>query len=95
MPKPQVGAEFIGTLILIFSGTAVAVVNQKTQNSETMLGLATSTGLAVMIVIASTGHISGAHLNPSVTIAFATLKHFPWKHVGSQNLIFIYDFIIY
>ncbi|KAI9198797.1 hypothetical protein LWI28_022298 [Acer negundo] len=77
----KVGAEFIGTLILIFAATATAIVNQKTQGSETLIGLAASTGLAVMIVILSTGHISGAHLNPSITIAFASLKHFPWKHV--------------
>ncbi|XP_010275746.1 PREDICTED: aquaporin NIP6-1 [Nelumbo nucifera] len=77
----KVGAEFIGTFILIFAGTATGIVNQKTQGSETLLGLAASTGLAVMIVILSTGHISGAHLNPAVTIAFAALRHFPWKHV--------------
>ncbi|KAL0380354.1 UNVERIFIED_CONTAM: Aquaporin NIP6-1 [Sesamum angustifolium] len=86
----KVGAEFIGTLILMFAGTATAIVNEKTAGSETLLGLAASTGLAVMIVILSTGHISGAHLNPSVTIAFAALKHFPWKHVpvyiGAQVL---------
>ncbi|KAL2462628.1 Aquaporin NIP6-1 [Forsythia ovata] len=64
----KVGAEFIGTLILIFTGTATAIVNQKTQGSETLLGLAASSGLAVMIVILSTGHISRAHLNPSITI---------------------------
>ncbi|CAI9113894.1 OLC1v1014594C1 [Oldenlandia corymbosa var. corymbosa] len=80
----KVGAEFIGTLILIFSGTATAIVNQKTGGAETLIGLAGSTGLAVMIVILATGHISGAHLNPAVTIAFAALKHFPWKHVTNQ-----------
>ncbi|CAH1428596.1 unnamed protein product [Lactuca virosa] len=86
----KVGAEFIGTMILIFAGTATAIVNQKTPGSETLIGLAGSSGLAVMIVILSTGHISGAHLNPSITIAFAALKHFPWKHVpvyiGAQML---------
>ncbi|WOH09935.1 hypothetical protein DCAR_0729396 [Daucus carota subsp. sativus] len=86
----KVGAEFIGTFILIFAGTATAIVNQKTQGSETLLGLAASTGLAVMIVILATGHISGAHLNPAVTIAFAALKHFPWKqvpvYIGTQVL---------
>ncbi|KAL6559777.1 Aquaporin NIP6-1 [Orobanche gracilis] len=56
-------------------------MNQKTNGSEALIGLAASTGLAVMIVIFSTGHISGAHLNPSVTIAFAVLGHFPWKQV--------------
>ncbi|XP_022854702.1 aquaporin NIP6-1-like, partial [Olea europaea var. sylvestris] len=79
----KMGAEFIGTLILIFTGTATAIVNQKTNGSETLIGLAASTGLAVMVVILSTGHISGAHLNPAITIAFAALKHFPWKHVPS------------
>lgn len=84
----QVGAEFIGTLILIFAGTATAIVNQKTDGSETLLGLAASTGLAVMIVILSTGHISGAHLNPAVTIAFAALRHFPLKHVNERKCTF-------
>ncbi|KAE8710934.1 Aquaporin NIP3-1 [Hibiscus syriacus] len=77
----KVGAVFIVTFILIFSGTATAIVNKKTQGSETLIGVAASTGLAVMIVILSTVHISGAHLNPAITIAFAALKHFPWKHV--------------
>ncbi|KAF8021632.1 hypothetical protein BT93_G1932 [Corymbia citriodora subsp. variegata] len=77
----KVGAEFIGTLILVFAGTATPIVNQKTNGSETLLGLAASSGLAVMIVILATGHISGAHLNPALTISFAALKHFPWKHV--------------
>ncbi|XP_059303538.1 aquaporin NIP6-1-like [Lycium ferocissimum] len=84
----KVGAEFIGTLILIFAGTATAIMNQKKQGSESLIGLAASTGLAVMIVILSTGHISGAHLNPAVTISFAALKHFPWKdvpmYIGAQ-----------
>jgi len=77
----QIRAEFTGTLILMFAGTATAVVNQKTQGSETLIGCAASTGLAVMIIILSIGHISGAHLNLAVTISFAALKHFPWKHV--------------
>ncbi|KAL1205568.1 Aquaporin NIP6-1 [Cardamine amara subsp. amara] len=87
LPPPNVslyrklGAEFVGTLILIFAGTATAIVNQKTDGAVTLIGCAASAGLAVMIVILSTGHISGAHLNPAITIAFAALKHFPWKHV--------------
>ncbi|TKY48022.1 Aquaporin NIP6-1 [Spatholobus suberectus] len=86
----KVGAEFVGTFILMFAGTAAAIVNQKTNGSETLIGCAATTGLAVMIVILATGHISGAHLNPAVTISFAALKHFPWKHVpmyiGAQVL---------
>ncbi|CAN1744407.1 Probable aquaporin NIP5-1 [Linum perenne] len=77
----QLGAEFVGTFILIFSATAGPIVNQKYNGAETLIGNAACSGLAVMIIILSTGHISGAHLNPSLTIAFAFLRHFPWVHV--------------
>ncbi|KAM0949885.1 putative major intrinsic protein [Dioscorea sansibarensis] len=86
-PKPDVsltrkiGAEFVGTFILIFGATAAPIVNQKYNGAETLIGNAACAGLAVMIVILSTGHISGAHLNPSLTIAFAVLRHFPWVQV--------------
>lgn len=86
----KVVAEFIGTFILIFAGTATAIVNQKTHGSVTLLGLAASGGLGIMIVILSTGHISGAHVNPSLTIAFAALRQFPWiqvpAYMGAQVL---------
>ncbi|KAH0983878.1 hypothetical protein GBA52_011055 [Prunus armeniaca] len=77
----KLGAEFVGTFILVFSATAGPIVNQKYHNAETLLGNAACSGLAVMAVILSTGHISGAHLNPSVTIAFAAFRHFPWSQV--------------
>ncbi|KAG6477860.1 probable aquaporin NIP5-1 [Zingiber officinale] len=87
LPKPDVsltrklGAEFVGTFILIFGATAAPIVNQKYSGAETLIGNAACSGLAVMVVILSTGHISGAHLNPSLTVAFAMLRHFPWSHV--------------
>ncbi|XP_077245475.1 putative aquaporin NIP5-1 isoform X2 [Tasmannia lanceolata] len=77
----ELGAEFVGTFILIFAATAAPIVNQKYNGVETLIGNAATAGLAVMIVILSTGHISGAHLNPSITIAFASFRHFPWIHV--------------
>jgi aquaporin NIP len=77
----QLGAEFVGTFILIFMATAGPIVNQKYNGAETLIGNAACAGLAVMAVILSTGHISGAHLNPSLTIAFAALRHFPWLQV--------------
>ncbi|CAH9068672.1 unnamed protein product [Cuscuta europaea] len=86
-PSPDVSlsrklaAEFVGTFILIFAATAGPIVNQKYNGVESLIGNAACAGLAVMIVILSTGHISGAHLNPSLTIAFATLRHFPWAQV--------------
>ncbi|KAL8266617.1 hypothetical protein R6Q59_003961 [Mikania micrantha] len=77
----KLGAEFVGTFILIFAATAGPILNEKYSNSETLIGNAACAGLAVMIIILSTGHISGAHLNPSLTIAFAALRHFPWAQV--------------
>ncbi|KAH7516941.1 aquaporin NIP3-1 [Ziziphus jujuba] len=77
----KLGAEFVGTFILIFVATAGPIVNQKYNGAETLIGNAACAGLAVMVVILSTGHISGAHLNPSLTIAFAALRHFPWVQV--------------
>ncbi|KAJ3690312.1 hypothetical protein LUZ61_019476 [Rhynchospora tenuis] len=77
----KLGAEFVGTFILIFFATAAPIVNQKYNGAETLIGNAGCAGLAVMIVILSTGHISGAHLNPSLTLAFAAFRHFPWAHV--------------
>ncbi|XP_014501435.1 aquaporin NIP6-1 isoform X3 [Vigna radiata var. radiata] len=78
------------TELQIISATAAAIVNEKTNGSETIIGCAATTGLVVMVVIFATGHISGAHFNPAVTLSFAALKHFPWKHVpiyiGAQVL---------
>ncbi|KAL5230949.1 hypothetical protein ABZP36_029725 [Zizania latifolia] len=87
VPAPDVsltrklGAEFVGTFIIIFFATAAPIVNQKYGGAITPFGNAACAGLAVMIIILSTGHISGAHLNPSLTIAFAALRHFPWLQV--------------
>ncbi|GLT30518.1 hypothetical protein SLA2020_053140 [Shorea laevis] len=77
----KLGAELVGTFILIFAAAAGPIVNQKYSGAESLIGNAACAGLAVMIIILSTGHISGAHLNPSLTIAFAALRHFPWKQV--------------
>lgn len=71
----------MGTFILIFAATAGPIVNEKYKGVESLIGNAACAGLAVMIIILSTGHISGAHLNPSLTLAFAALRHFPWAHV--------------
>ncbi|CAM0958559.1 unnamed protein product [Alopecurus aequalis] len=81
MACSQLGAEFVGTFILIFFATAAPIVNQKYGGPISLFGCAAVAGLAVMTIILSTGHISGAHLNPSLTIAFAALRHFPWIHV--------------
>jgi aquaporin NIP len=77
----QMVAEFIGTFIIVFGGAATPIVDAKYPNVETLIGKATSSGIAVAVVIFSTGHISGAHLNPAVTIAFSLFKNFPFACV--------------
>lgn len=47
----------------------------------TFPGISIVWGLVVMVMVYSVGHISGAHFNPAVTIAFASNKRFPWKQV--------------
>ncbi|KAL5127441.1 Aquaporin NIP6-1 [Glycine soja] len=60
----KVGAEFMGTFFLMFAAIGTAIEKEKSHGPETVMGCATTSGLAVMIIICSIGHISGAHLNP-------------------------------
>ena len=74
-------AEFIGTFGLLFAGTGAIMVNDLSGGQVTHLGIGLTFGLIVAAMIFATGHISGAHINPAVTLAFALSRDFPWKHV--------------
>ncbi|XP_065009447.1 aquaporin NIP1-1-like [Musa acuminata AAA Group] len=73
-------AEIFGTYFLIFAGCASVTVNLS-KGMITFPGICVVWGLAVMVMVYSVGHISGAHFNPAVTIAFATCGRFQWKQV--------------
>lgn len=77
----QIIAEIFGTYFLVFAGCAAVVVNSDKDKVVTLPGIAIVWGLAVMVMIYAVGHISGAHFNPAVTIAFATCKRLPLKQV--------------
>ncbi|MEL7336174.1 MAG: aquaporin, partial [Planctomycetota bacterium] len=91
-PPPTLGrrllAECIGTFMLVFAGCGAIVINDVSGGDITHVGVALVFGLVVMALIYALGDVSGAHLNPAVTIAFWGAKRFPgaevlW-YVGSQ-----------
>jgi MIP family channel proteins len=74
-------AEFIGTFALVFAGCGAIVIDSVSHGSVTHVGVAITFGLVIAAMIYATGHISGAHLNPSVTLAFSLTRHFPMRKV--------------
>ncbi len=79
-------AEAIGTFALVFCGTGAIIINQEVPGSITHVGIAFTFGLIVMVMIYALGPISGAHLNPAVTIAFAAAKKLAWREIGPYIL---------
>jgi aquaporin Z len=74
-------AELLGTYALVFAGTGAIIIDQQTHGSITHVGIAITFGLVIMSMIYTFGDISGAHLNPAVSIAFTIAKKFPVKEL--------------
>ena len=74
-------AEVIGTFALVFAGAGAIMVDANT-HALGHVGVAISFGLVIMVMIYAVGHISGAHFNPAVSLAFALTRHFPWPRVA-------------
>lgn len=74
-------AETAGTFALVAIGPGAAMVAART-HAFGQTGIALAFGLAVTIVVASTGHLGGAHINPAVTIGFWSVRRFPARDVA-------------
>jgi MIP family channel proteins len=75
-------AEAVGTFALVFAGTGAIVIDATTNGAVTHVGVGLTFGLIIIVMISAVGHLSGAHFNPAVTLAFASARHFPWRRVG-------------
>jgi aquaporin Z len=74
-------AELLGTFAMVFAGTGAIVINAESGGAITHLGVALTFGLIVLVMIYSLGDVSGAHMNPAVTLAFAVAGLFPFAAV--------------
>jgi aquaporin Z len=75
------GAEFLGTFLLVLGGTGTAVLAATVDHGVGYLGVALAFGLTVVVGAYAFGPVSGGHFNPAVSIGLATAGRFPWRRV--------------
>ena len=84
----RAAAEGLAAFALVFAGCGAVVADARYDGSLGTVGVSLVFGLVIMVMVYATGHLSGAHINPAVTIAFALSRHFPGRdavaYVGAQ-----------
>jgi len=80
-------SELLGTFLLVLVGAGGAVVNAQSSGAISRAAAVTAPGLMVMAIILFMGAVSGAHLNPAVSIAFAARGDFPWRRVPGYVIV--------
>src|SRR4051794_23801458 len=73
----RAGAEALAAFALVFAGCGAIVADERYHGALGTVGIGLVFGLVIMVMVYATGHLSGAHINPSVTLAFTLTRHFP------------------
>ncbi len=81
MNRQALLAEFLGTFALVFAGTGAIVINAASGGVIGHAGIALTFGMIVLAMVHTFGDVSGAHLNPAVSLAFAASGRFGWGQV--------------
>ncbi|HEV2752272.1 MAG TPA: MIP family channel protein, partial [Solirubrobacteraceae bacterium] len=71
------GAEALAAFALVFAGCGAIIASERYDAALGTVGIALVFGLIIMAMVYATGHLSGAHINPAVTLAFTLTRHFP------------------
>jgi aquaporin NIP len=79
----RVAAEGLAAFALVFAGCGAIVANTQYDAALGAVGVSLVFGLVIMAMIYATGHLSGAHINPAVTVAFTLTRHFPARDAAA------------
>jgi aquaporin NIP len=86
LPRPSLWrralAEGGATFALVFAGCGAIIVDAERGGSLGAVGISAVFGLVIMAMVYATGHLSGAHINPAVTLAFTVARHFPTREAA-------------